>query len=249
MADSFIKTAVILDKMAGAETSESLRGFLVSSSLGPLEAGRRRKGMGQVGVAGTLEKTRKVEARVTTDEDLKQSDALRYYMRETQAAKVPLHSPRPYAGLPRHTWTGPWQNLLYRRTRCLANYEGANRALERARAKNKDVQVRVLCWGRESVAGKAARVQRAETEQTAACERYEAITEVARAELKDLKKRSAASPSPVTFPGQSGKGDSLGTRRVEAFAKALVELGELELKQAKAHAGLLQTAVANLRQL
>lgn len=31
------------------------------------------------------------------------------------------------------------KNLLYRRLRCLADYEAANRALERARAKNKDV--------------------------------------------------------------------------------------------------------------
>ena len=38
-------------------------------------------------------------------------------MRETQAAK----------------------NLLFRRLRCLANYESANKALEKARARNKDV--------------------------------------------------------------------------------------------------------------
>ena len=31
------------------------------------------------------------------------------------------------------------KNLLFRRLRCLANYEAANRALEKARAKNKDV--------------------------------------------------------------------------------------------------------------
>ena len=31
------------------------------------------------------------------------------------------------------------KNLLYRRLRCLADYEAANRALEKARAKNKDV--------------------------------------------------------------------------------------------------------------
>lgn len=59
----------------------------------------------------------KIENRVSTDEDLKLSDTLRYYMRDTTAAK----------------------NLLYRRLRCLADYEGANRALEKARAKNKDV--------------------------------------------------------------------------------------------------------------
>lgn len=59
----------------------------------------------------------KVEGRVASDEDLKLSDLLRYYMRDSHAAK----------------------RLLYRRLRCLANYEGANRNLEKARAKNKDV--------------------------------------------------------------------------------------------------------------
>ena len=39
-------------------------------------------------------------------------------MRETQAAK----------------------NLLFRRLRCLANYENANKGLDKARARNKDVQ-------------------------------------------------------------------------------------------------------------
>ena len=42
----------------------------------------------------------------------------RYHMRETQAAK----------------------NLLFRRLRCLANYENANKGLDKARARNKDVQ-------------------------------------------------------------------------------------------------------------
>ena len=59
----------------------------------------------------------KIDNRVSTDEDLKLSDTLRYYMRDTTAAK----------------------NLLYRRLRCLADYENANRTLEKARAKNKDV--------------------------------------------------------------------------------------------------------------
>ena len=39
-------------------------------------------------------------------------------MRETQAAK----------------------DLLFRRLRCLANYENANKSLEKARARNKDIQ-------------------------------------------------------------------------------------------------------------
>jgi len=58
-----------------------------------------------------------VESRVASDEDLKLSDTLRYYMRDSNAAK----------------------NLLYRRRRCLANYETANKNLDKARAKNRDV--------------------------------------------------------------------------------------------------------------
>jgi len=60
----------------------------------------------------------KLEGRVASDEDLKLSDTLRYYMRDSAAAK----------------------NLLYRRLRALANYEAATKNLEKARSKNKDVQ-------------------------------------------------------------------------------------------------------------
>lgn len=59
----------------------------------------------------------KLEGRVATDEDLKLSDTLRYYMKDSQAAK----------------------DLLYRRARALADYENANKALEKARLKNKEV--------------------------------------------------------------------------------------------------------------
>jgi len=55
---------------------------------------------------------------VASDEDLKLSDTLRYYMRDSAAAK----------------------NLLYRRLRALANYENATKNLDKARAKNKEVQ-------------------------------------------------------------------------------------------------------------
>ncbi|XP_035717466.1 sorting nexin-6-like isoform X2 [Vespa mandarinia] len=68
-------------------------------------------------IAETFEKLRKVEGRVASDEDLKLSDTLRYYMRDTAAAK----------------------RLLFRRLKALHAYESANRALEKARAKNKDV--------------------------------------------------------------------------------------------------------------
>lgn len=58
-----------------------------------------------------------MEGRVSSDQDLKLGDTLRYYQRDSHAAKA----------------------LLIRRLRCLAAYEAANRNLERARAKNKDV--------------------------------------------------------------------------------------------------------------
>jgi len=54
---------------------------------------------------------------VASDQDLKLGDTLRYYQRDSDAAKA----------------------LLIRRLRCLAAYETANRNLEKARSKNKDV--------------------------------------------------------------------------------------------------------------
>lgn len=58
-----------------------------------------------------------MECRVASDQDLKLGDTLRYYQHDSHAAKA----------------------LLIRRLRCLAAYEAANRNLEKARAKNKDV--------------------------------------------------------------------------------------------------------------
>lgn len=58
-----------------------------------------------------------MEGRVASDQDLKLVDTLRYYQRDSNAAKA----------------------LLVRRLRCLAEYENANRNLEKARSKNKDV--------------------------------------------------------------------------------------------------------------
>lgn len=58
-----------------------------------------------------------MESRVASDEDLKLADTLRYYMRDSQAAR----------------------SLLVRRLKCLAAYEAANRTLEKARQKNKDI--------------------------------------------------------------------------------------------------------------
>ncbi|XP_062851032.1 sorting nexin-5 [Trichomycterus rosablanca] len=64
-----------------------------------------------------LEKLRKVEGRVASDQELKLTELLRYYMRDIQAAK----------------------DLLYRRARALADYENSNKALDKARLKSKDV--------------------------------------------------------------------------------------------------------------
>ena len=70
-----------------------------------------------------FEKARKLEGRVASDQDLKTSDLLRYYVRDTDAAK----------------------NLLYRRARCLADYENANKALDKARVKGKEVAAVSTC--------------------------------------------------------------------------------------------------------
>ncbi|XP_064623249.1 sorting nexin-6-like isoform X2 [Lineus longissimus] len=99
-------------------------------------------------IAECFEKARKLEGRVASDEDLKLSDTLRYYMRDSAAAKA----------------------LLYRRSRALADYENANKALDKARSKNKDVQL-------------------AENTQQASCEKFESISETAKQELTDFKAR------------------------------------------------------------
>lgn len=164
MADAFIKISTLMDEMAKSEKDSGLDTALLKT-------------------AETFEKARKLEARVASDADLKQSDTLRLWSRETTAAKA----------------------LLYRRARCLANYEAANRNLERARAKAKEVA-------------------NAEEAQRLACERFEAITELARGELKEMKKR-----------------------RLQGCAKALVELAELQAKHAKANLALMTAAKASLQ--
>uniref|UniRef100_A0A4W4HB69 Sorting nexin n=1 Tax=Electrophorus electricus TaxID=8005 RepID=A0A4W4HB69_ELEEL len=68
-------------------------------------------------IAELLEKLRKLEARVASDQELKLTELFRYYMRDIQAAK----------------------DLLYRRARALADYENSNKALDKARLKSKDV--------------------------------------------------------------------------------------------------------------
>lgn len=133
--------------------------------------------------AEIFEKLKRVEARVATDEELKLSDTLRYYMKDTEAAK----------------------DLLYRRMRCLANYESANKNLERARGKNKGIQ-------------------KAEGDQAEACKKFEDISQIAKGELQDLKKR-----------------------RLVAFKKNFTDLADLEIKHAKAQITLLQQALTALK--
>ncbi|KAM3717875.1 Sorting nexin-6 [Dirofilaria immitis] len=127
-----------------------------------------------------FEKLKKHESRVATDEELKLGDTLQYYMKDTDAAK----------------------DLLYRRMRCLANYEGANKTLERARGRNKDIP-------------------KAEAEQSEACKKFEDISEVARDELLNLKKR-----------------------RLISFKKNLTDLADLQIKHAKAQIALLEQALS-----
>uniref|UniRef100_A0A8C2ZNY3 Sorting nexin n=1 Tax=Cyclopterus lumpus TaxID=8103 RepID=A0A8C2ZNY3_CYCLU len=93
----------------------------------------------------------KIESRVAADEDLKLADLLKYYLRESQAAK----------------------DLLYRRSRALVDYENANKALDKARAKNRDVL-------------------QAETSQQLCCHKFEKISESAKQELIDFKTRRVA---------------------------------------------------------
>ncbi|XP_068135673.1 sorting nexin-5 [Hyperolius riggenbachi] len=71
-----------------------------------------------VKLAELFEKLRKIEARVASDEDLKLSELLRYYMLNIEAAK----------------------DLLLRRTKSQVEYENSNKALDKARLKSKDVK-------------------------------------------------------------------------------------------------------------
>nr|XP_014096918.1 sorting nexin-6 isoform X4 [Bactrocera oleae] len=101
--------------------------------------------------AEIFEKIKNLEARVSSDQDLKLGDTLRYYQRDSDAAKA----------------------LLIRRLRCLAAYEAANRNLEKARAKNKDVHA-------------------AEAAQAEACEKFESMSACGKEELVGFRNRRVA---------------------------------------------------------
>ncbi|VDK35501.1 unnamed protein product [Taenia asiatica] len=89
-----------------------------------------------------------LQMRITADEDLKLADTLAYYSAESAAAK----------------------DLLYRRSRALADYTAANRALDRARAKQRDIAA-------------------ADAQQAAAHKRFTDISQMARREIEDFKVR------------------------------------------------------------
>ncbi|XP_034959249.1 sorting nexin-5 isoform X2 [Zootoca vivipara] len=99
VADDYIHTSACLNSLA-LEEPTIIKKYLVK-------------------ISELFEKLRKVENRVSSDEDLKLTELLRYYMLNIEAAK----------------------DLLYRRTRALVEYENSNKALDKARLKSKDVQL------------------------------------------------------------------------------------------------------------
>ncbi|XP_043916826.1 sorting nexin-32 [Protopterus annectens] len=119
------------------------------NALGTQETSHLNKNLLKLGEL--LEKLRKLEGRVASDEDLKLSDLLRYYTRDSQAAK----------------------DLLYRRLRSLADYENANKALDKARMKNKDVKLM-------------------ETQQQICCQKFEKLSDSAKQELINFRARRVA---------------------------------------------------------
>ncbi|XP_048952872.1 sorting nexin-32 isoform X9 [Canis lupus dingo] len=120
------------------------------NSLGVQEVNQLK--MSFLKLAEFFERLRKLEGRVASDEDLKLSDMLRYYMRDSQAAK----------------------DLLYRRLRALADYENANKALDKARTRNREVRT-------------------AESHQQQCCQRFERLSDSAKQELMDFKSRRVIS--------------------------------------------------------
>jgi len=123
------------------------------------QEGRSVQGMESVNrTQSRTERSRKLEGRVASDEDLKLSDMLRYYMRDSQAAK----------------------DLLYRRLRALADYENANKALDKARTRNREVRT-------------------AESHQQQCCQRFEHLSDSAK-QGKPHGPRAPATGLP-TLPG------------------------------------------------
>eukprot|EP00070_Physeter_catodon_P034282 XP_028341176.1 sorting nexin-32 isoform X3 [Physeter catodon] len=186
------------------------------SSLGTQEVNQLKTSF--LKLAELFERLRKVEGRVASDEDLKLSDMLRYYVRDSQAAKVrggpraDLRARATREGGQAGKGRGPGilcpcrpQDLLYRRLRALADYENANKALDKARTRNREVRT-------------------AESHQQLCCQRFERLSDSAKQELMDFR-----------------------FRRVSSFRKNLIELAELELKHAKASTLLLRNTLVILK--
>nr|XP_020141956.1 sorting nexin-32 isoform X2 [Microcebus murinus] len=127
------------------------------SSLGTQEVNQLKTSF--LKLAELFERLRKLEGRVASDEDLKLSDMLRYYMRDSQAAK----------------------DLLYRRLRALADYENANKALDRARTRNREVQP-------------------AESHQQLCCQRFERLSDSAKQGEPAVPSHWATYPAWITIP-------------------------------------------------
>jgi predicted nucleic acid-binding Zn-ribbon protein len=96
LADCYIRISSGLNNLATAE-QDSLSRFMKK-------------------ISDNFETARKTEGRVSSDTDLKLSDTLRYYMRDSKAAL----------------------DLLYRRSRRLADLELENKNLDKAISKRKD---------------------------------------------------------------------------------------------------------------
>ncbi|XP_057384978.1 sorting nexin-5 isoform X2 [Balaenoptera acutorostrata] len=159
VADDYIHTAACLHSLALEEPTVIKKYLLKAAEL--------------------FEKLRKVESRVSSDEDLKLTELLRYYMLNIEAAK----------------------DLLYRRTKALIDYENSNKALDKARLKSKDVKL-------------------AEAHQQECCQKFEQLSESAKEELINFKRK-----------------------RVAAFRKNLIEMSELEIKHARNNVSLLQSCI------
>lgn len=119
------------------------------------------------------------------------------------------------------------QDLLYRRLRALADYENANKALDKARTRNREVRT-------------------AESHQQLCCQRFERLSDSA----KQGKPHSPGAPACrlPTLPGSlflsSPELMDFKSRRISSFRKNLIELAELELKHAKVSPAALLSPLA-----
>lgn len=102
-------------------------------------------------------------------------------------------------------------DLMYRRSRCLADLETANKNLDRARAKNKDVPT-------------------AETAQQSVKSKFETIS----AKAKDGQCPRSTDQLLIIF--SSLELNDFKVRRVQMFRKNLIELTELQIKHSKVSA-------------